>query len=143
MSQLNNKKWTSKRMENNKEKDGKKENTNKNNKYEKNKKFNKNDRNDRNNRNNKFDRNNRNNKFDRNNRNKTITVKMTNLPNDITVKELNELILPWGHIGNINFGKSSFKIAYIDFYKRDEAEYFVKALDRTPFDQLIIGVEIA
>ena len=135
MSQLNNKnnkKWTSKRMENNKEKDGK-NTTNtkniKNNKNTKNSKYINNKNNFKNNR-------------KRNNSEKTITVKMTNLPNDITIKELHELILPWGHIGNINFGKSSFKIAYIDFYKKDEAEYFVKALDRTPFDQLIIGVEI-
>ena len=127
MSQLNDKKkWTSKRMENNKEKDGKKTkpDTKKNNK-------------------NRNTRNNFKNNRKRTTSEKTITVKMTNLPEDITVKELHELILPWGHIGNINFGKSSYKIAYIDFYKKDEADYFVKALDRTPFDQLIIGVEIA
>ena len=98
---------------------------------------NRNDRNDRNNRNN------RNNRNDRNNRNnKKTCVKISNLPQDITPKELNNLIQPWGYIGNINFGKSYNIVAYIDFFKKTEAEYFVKALDRTPFDNVIINVEI-
>lgn len=68
-------------------------------------------------------------------------IKISNLPEDITIKELNDLIRPWGKIGNINFGKSINKTAYIDFYDKSEAEYFVKALDKTPFDNLIIDVE--
>ena len=68
-------------------------------------------------------------------------IKISNLPDDVTIKELNDLIRPWGKIGNINFGKSVNKTAYIDFYEKDEAEYFKKALDKTPFDNLIINVE--
>ena len=74
--------------------------------------------------------------------NKKFTIRISNLPNDITVKELNELILPWGHIGNINFGKSTYIAAYVDFFNKDEAEYFVKALDRTPFDNLLMSVQL-
>ena len=70
------------------------------------------------------------------------SVKISNLPNDLTIDELNYLVRPWGYIGNINFGKSAHKAAYVDFYNKDEAEYFVHALDRTPFDNLIISVHI-
>ena len=73
--------------------------------------------------------------------NKTI-VKISHLPDNITIRELNELISPWGLIGDINFGKSINKTAYIDFFKNEEALYFVEALDRTPFDSHIINVEI-
>lgn len=73
---------------------------------------------------------------------KVTVIKMSNLPDDITLSELNELIQPWGSIGKINIGKSNFKTAYVDFYNKLEAEYFVKALDKTPFDYLIMNVEI-
>ncbi len=73
---------------------------------------------------------------------KIVTVRISNLPDDITVEELNDLISEWGKIGRINVSAYESKSAFIDFYYKDEAEYFVKALDRTPFDNLIIGVEI-
>lgn len=75
-------------------------------------------------------------------RSEKFTIKISNLPSDITIQELNELLLPWGHIGNINFGKSYNIVCYIDFYNKEEAIYFVQALDRTPFDNLIINVEL-
>ncbi len=84
----------------------------------------------------------KNNRNVRNNNSKKYVIKLTNLPDDITIKELNELVLPWGHIGNINFGKSSNIVAYIDFFNLSEAEYFVQALDKTPFDNLILGVQL-
>jgi RNA recognition motif-containing protein len=73
---------------------------------------------------------------------KIVTVRISNLPDDITVEELNELISEWGKIGRINISAYESKSAFIDFYYKDEAEYFVRALDRTPFGHLIIGVEI-
>jgi len=75
--------------------------------------------------------------------NKNVTgIKISNLPSDITIKELNDLLQPWGKIGNINFGKSVNVTAYIDFYDNNEAEYFIRALDKTPFDNLILNVEL-
>ena len=72
-----------------------------------------------------------------------ICVRITNLPSDITIHELASLVKEWSDIGRINFNNSNrFKNAYIDFYNKEEADYFVKALDKTPFDNLIIGVEI-
>lgn len=83
-----------------------------------------------------------NNYSNKRNNSKTYCIKISNLPSDISASELNNLIKPWAKIGNINFGKSLIKVAYIDFYNLDEAEYFVKALNKTPFDKLIIDVEI-
>ncbi len=73
---------------------------------------------------------------------KIVTVRISNLPDDVTVEELNELISECGKIGRINISSYESKSAFIDFYYKDDAEYFVKALDRTPFGHLIIGVEI-
>jgi RNA recognition motif-containing protein len=73
---------------------------------------------------------------------KIVTVRISNLPDDIIVEELNELISEWGKIGRINISAYEHKSAFIDFYYKDEAEYFVKALHKTPFDHLILDVEI-
>ncbi len=73
---------------------------------------------------------------------KIVTVRINNLPDDITVEELHELVSEWGMIGRINISSYESKSGFIDFYNMNEAEYFVKALDRTPFDRLIIRVEI-
>ena len=73
---------------------------------------------------------------------KIVTVRMSNLPDDITVPELNELVCQWGKIGRINISAYENKSGFIDFYYMDEAEYFMKALDKTPFDHLILNVEI-
>ena len=70
-------------------------------------------------------------------------VRISNLPDNITVNELNYLVSEWGEIGNINIKKyTNITNCYIDFYNQEEAEYFVKALDNTPFDCLIINVQI-
>ena len=85
---------------------------------------------------------------DRNKRNydknaEKYVIKVSNLPRDITVQELNELISPWGEIGNINIKTYSEVIcSYIDFYKKDQAEYFIKAIDSTPFDSMIINAQL-
>lgn len=74
---------------------------------------------------------------------KIYKLKISNLPSDIHVQELNTLVSPWGKIGKINIKKyedETFSI--IEFYNLNEAEYFVKALDNTGFDHHLIRVKI-
>jgi hypothetical protein len=72
---------------------------------------------------------------------KIVTVVLSNLPSDITVHELEQLMNEWGHIGRINLNNYVNKSAFIDFYFEKEADYFIKAVDRTPFDDLILRVD--
>jgi RNA recognition motif-containing protein len=75
---------------------------------------------------------------------KKYCVKISNLPNDITIKEMTDLIIPWSPkkgINRINFSKSKDKVCYIDFLYKEESDYFIEALDNTKFDNLIINVE--
>ena len=71
-----------------------------------------------------------------------IKVKISNLPDDIDVRELNTLMQPWGKIGRISINKRYNCYSIIDFYKIEEAEYFVKALDKTGFSHRILNVTI-
>lgn len=73
---------------------------------------------------------------------KIVTVRISNLPADITVPELNSLVSEWGRIGRINLNNYDNTTCYIDFYFKDEAEYFMKAIDKTPFDKFILNVDI-
>ncbi len=73
---------------------------------------------------------------------KIVVIKISNLPDDITVLELNELVSEWGKIGRINISNYDNTTCYIDFYFENEALYFIKALDKTPFDNLILNVEL-
>ena len=73
---------------------------------------------------------------------KIVVVKISNLPEDITVPELNELVSEWGKIGRINISNYDNTTCYIDFYFEDEAKYFIKAIDKTAFDNLILNVEM-
>ena len=69
-------------------------------------------------------------------------VKMTNLPPDVTQEEMLELTYDWGMIARlttVNHDENSN--VYIDFKSEDMADYFVKALDRTPFEYRILTVE--
>jgi ribosomal protein L15 len=69
-------------------------------------------------------------------------VKMTNLPPDVTQEEMLELTYDWGMIARlttVNHDENSN--VYIDFKSEDMADYFVKALDRTPFEYRILSVE--
>ena len=76
-------------------------------------------------------------------RKEKFVIKISNLPRDITVQELNELISPWGDIGNINIKNySETCCSYIDFYRKDQASYFTRAIDSTPFDAMIIRAEL-
>ena len=73
-----------------------------------------------------------------------FTIRMSNLPNDLRLAEVNKLMLDWGDIGKININdKNRNNISvFIDFYLKEEAEYFVEAFDKTPFDNYIINVEL-
>jgi len=60
----------------------------------------------------------------------------------MTNEEMMELTCDWGHIVKIrviNYLESS--VAYIDFGYEEEANYFIKALDKTPFESLIISAQ--
>ena len=75
--------------------------------------------------------------------NKTYTVKLSELPLDITEPELYELLENWGHVTKIKviiYTESS--TAYIDFCYKEEADYFVEAINKTPFDSYIINAEV-
>ena len=72
--------------------------------------------------------------YDRKKKNNFTKVKISNLPNDITVKELKNLIEEdeWGDIGRVKvLTYDTTTLAYVDFYYRNEAEYFEKCIDRT------------
>ena len=73
---------------------------------------------------------------------KIVTVRISNLPTDITVPELNNLVGEWGKIGRINLNNYDNTTCYIDFYFKDEADYFIKAIDKTQFDNLILNVDM-
>lgn len=70
----------------------------------------------------------------------TYRVKISDLPNDMTEEEMMELTCDWGHIVRlkvINYDESS--TSYVDFGYEEEAEYFIKAIDKTPFNSIIIS----
>ena len=71
-----------------------------------------------------------------------VTVKLSNLPDDITENELEGLLQEWGSIGRINVSSFENKAGYIDFHFKNEAEYFIEAIDRTAFDSVIIRAEL-
>jgi len=69
------------------------------------------------------------------------TVKISNLPKDLKEYEIVELLKDWGHINKINLKNyEESSIAYVDFKYKDESEYFIKALDNTPFEYKIINI---
>jgi len=72
-----------------------------------------------------------------------FTIKISNLPQDMKETEMMELTYDWGHIINIkvlNYEDNS--VAYINFKFLEEANYFVKALDKTPFEYMILDVKL-
>ena len=72
---------------------------------------------------------------------KIVTVRLSHLPDDITIEELERLMKPWGSIGRINLNNFENKSGFIDFNFKDEADYFINAIDRTSFDHNIIRAE--
>ena len=74
---------------------------------------------------------------------KPITVKLSELPLDISESELYELMYNWGNVMKIKvmyYNESA--TAYIDFMNSEEANYFVEAIHRTPFDSFIISADV-
>lgn len=70
----------------------------------------------------------------------TYRVKLSELPTDMTEEELMELTTDWGHIVRIKllvYEESA--TAYIDFGYEDEADYFVEAIDKTPFEYRMLS----
>jgi RNA recognition motif-containing protein len=70
------------------------------------------------------------------------SIRIKDLPSDITYEELQDLMAEWGQIYRIkvnNYEDNS--TAYVDFKYEVEAEHFIKALDKTIFDNLVITVE--
>ncbi len=65
----------------------------------------------------------------------TYRVKLSELPIDMSEEEMMELTTDWGHVVRIKllvYEESA--TAYIDFGYEDEADYFVEAIDKTPFE---------
>ena len=79
-----------------------------------------------------------------NNYNKnTFCVKLLDLPEDISELELRELLLDWGYISKIRiYNNAESTVAYIDFQEEAQAIYFVEAIHKTPFDNMIISAEL-
>jgi hypothetical protein len=78
-----------------------------------------------------------------NRRKNTFTIKISNLPQDMKETEMMELTYDWGHIVNVkvlNYEDNS--VAYINFEFLEEAKYFIKALDKTPFEYMILDVKL-
>jgi len=72
----------------------------------------------------------------------TYRVKMANLPVDMTEEEMMHMTCDWGHIVRLKvLCYEETSVSYIDFGYEDEANYFVEALDRTPFEMLLLSVE--
>jgi hypothetical protein len=77
------------------------------------------------------------------NKNKFITyrVKISELPSDLTEKEMMEQLYEWGDIIRLKvLNHSDISIVFIDFKFEDQADYFVKALNKTDYDHHIISV---
>ena len=73
------------------------------------------------------------NKEKRNHFKRTYTVKLAELLLDMTEEELMELTHEWGHIIRIRLNTyEESSTTYIEFGFEKEADYFVKALDKTP-----------
>lgn len=70
----------------------------------------------------------------------TYRVKISDLPIDMSEEEIMELTSEWGHIVRVkvlNYKESS--VAYVDFGYEAEANYFVTAIDKTPFELILIS----
>lgn len=73
----------------------------------------------------------------------TYRVKLSCLPQDIDEEELMHMTCDWGHIVRqklLNYEENS--VAYIDFGYMEEAIYFVEAVDKTPFEYMVLSAMI-
>lgn len=63
------------------------------------------------------------------------------MPEDITYNELYEQLYNWGEVINVNIIKTNgTSMAFITFSKKEEADYFIKALNKTKYEFMIINV---
>jgi hypothetical protein len=70
----------------------------------------------------------------------TYRVKLSCLPQDIDEEELMHMTCDWGHIVRLkvlNYEDNS--VAYIDFGYEEEADYFIEAVDKTPFEYMVLS----
>ena len=75
--------------------------------------------------------------------NEVTKVKISDLPYNLTYNELNELLEEWGNISKLNIVSNSYgSTAYIDFKYKNDAEYFINALNNTIFDNQIIHINL-
>jgi RNA recognition motif-containing protein len=71
-----------------------------------------------------------------------FSIKIKDLPNDMTQEEVEELMAEWGQIYRIKVNNyDDCSIVYVDFKYEVEADHFIKALNKTVFDNVIISVE--
>lgn len=78
----------------------------------------------------------------RNRYDKTFKVKLSELPLDITEEELLELLHDWGNIVRnklLHYDESA--VSFIEFATEHQANYFVEAIDGTPFDHIILSAK--
>jgi len=69
-------------------------------------------------------------------------VKMSNLPFDMSEEELYDLLYEWGHVVRMRLlNYESNSTAYIEFKDKEPADYIVEALDKTPFEHIMLDVE--
>ena len=69
-------------------------------------------------------------------------VRINNLPIDMMEDELRDLLYDWGHVVRLRvlvYPENS--VAYVEFKNEEEADYLVKALHKTPFEQVILHLE--
>lgn len=74
---------------------------------------------------------------------KVFKAKIDNVPLDLSLKNLNKMMLGWGRIGNVklaNDKKDNTRFAIIDFYEKEAMNYFIDALDNTPIGHNMIRV---
>jgi hypothetical protein len=60
----------------------------------------------------------------------------------MTEEELNDLLYDWGHVVRmrlLNYDSNS--TAYIEFKDKEAADYIVEALNKTPFEHILLDVE--
>lgn len=78
---------------------------------------------------------------DKKNKYITYRVKISELPSDLTEKEMMEQLYEWGDIVRLKvLNHSDISIVFIDFKFEAQADYFVKALNKTDYDHHIISV---
>ena len=72
---------------------------------------------------------------------KTFKIKINNLPADLTLQNLNKMMLGWGRIGDIKLRRDSkTSYALIDFFDKEARDYFIEAINGTPMGFMILQV---